>query len=259
MSNLINHNKFALILIAVVGMAVVVSLSLVDAIPQDADYHAFSDADTLFGIPNALNVLSNIPFLLVGVAGLSLIISGKSKTRHVVESNKLAYVLFFTAVSLVALGSGYYHLKPTNETLLWDRIPMTIAFMALYSIVIGEFVSEKIGRLCLLPFVCLGIASVLYWSYTESIGMGDLRYYAIVQFFPLVTIPIIILFYKPRFEQAYAYWWLLAAYVAAKLFETFDSSIHEFLFFTSGHSLKHLVSALGLYILLRSYKLRLPS
>ena len=52
----------------------------------------------------------------------------------VVTSNtEIAIVIYFSGVALVALGSAYYHEDPENETLFWDRLPMTIAFMALFA------------------------------------------------------------------------------------------------------------------------------
>ena len=45
-------------------------LLLLSPIPQDQSYHQFADQRTMFGIPNFWNVVSNIPFLAVGAAGL---------------------------------------------------------------------------------------------------------------------------------------------------------------------------------------------
>jgi hypothetical protein len=38
-------------------------------IPQAREYHQFADSRTLVGVPNAFDVLSNIPFAIVGIAG----------------------------------------------------------------------------------------------------------------------------------------------------------------------------------------------
>ena len=109
---------------------------------------------------------------------------------NILSNNKHSYLFLFLGSILVGLGSGYYHISPNNETLVWDRIPMTVAFMALYSIIISEFVSVKAGRLLLFPLIIIGVCSVIYWQFTEVSGAGDLRFYAVVQFFPILTIPI---------------------------------------------------------------------
>ena len=50
------------------------------------------------------------------------------------------------AIALVAIGSGWYHHAPSNATLVWDRLPMTVAFMALFAAVLMDRVSTAFGR-----------------------------------------------------------------------------------------------------------------
>ncbi len=86
--------------------------------------------------------------------------------------------------------------------------------------------------------------------------MGDLRPYIFVQFFPILSIPIVLILFTPIFDRVSCYWWLLATYVLAKFFEFFDDSLHETLMIISGHSIKHIAAALGLYILIKGYQTR---
>jgi hypothetical protein len=168
----------------------------------------------------------------------------------------MAYVLFFSGLALIALGSAYYHLAPQNQTLVWDRLAMSIAFMALFGMVWGEFINGRVGRV-LWPLLTLaGIGAVLYWYITEIGGRGDLRYYVLVQFLPMLIIPVILLCFRSLFTHVSAYWWLLATYSAAKLFEHFDVGIYQVTGIISGHTLKHIAAALGTYILLVSYQKR---
>lgn len=240
--------------ISLITLGVVLALWVHGPIPQSPGYHAFADIRTLWGIPNFFDVASNSFFVLVGVLGLyELSVSG---TLRIVDENKAGYRVFFAGVVLVGLGSGYYHLAPANATLVWDRIPMTVAFMALFSIIVSEFVSIRSGVKLLVPLVAAGILSVLYWYWTEAAGRGDLRPYILVQFLPMVVIPVILICFPSVFTRVSGYWWLLAAYVLAKLFEHFDQEIFGVLGFVSGHTLKHLASAVGVYILLVSYSRR---
>lgn len=251
----IDTEKCGLITLTLVGISTLLTFFLFDRVPQDAGYHSFSDVKTYFSIPNTLNVLSNIPFLFVGISGL-LSLRKSIRPALIVESNLLAYRILFFGVALTGVGSSYYHLSPSNETLVWDRLPMTLAFMALYSIIISEFVSEEKGKSLLFPLVFFGLCSVLYWWYTEQHEVGDLRYYAVVQFFPIFTIPIILLFFKSKYTSASGYWVLLGFYIIAKLFEHFDTQVHQSLMFVSGHSIKHVLPAIGLYILMENYRSR---
>ena len=241
----------AILLISIAG---IIGMLMAEPIAQDSGYHQFADQRTILGVPNFWNVVSNLPFLVVGVMGLfSLLRSGR--IQFIVEL-KPAYVLFFAGVALVNFGSGYYHLWPDNETLVWDRLPMTFAFMALFAVIIAEFVSLKVSRLVLWPLVVFGVFSVFYWHFTESAGRGDLRLYALVQFLPMLLIPLLLLLFKPRFTLTSGYWALLLAYVLAKVFEYYDEGIFESLGFISGHSLKHIVAALGVFVLLHAYRKR---
>ncbi len=248
------REHIGLLLIAVSATAVLFGLLSRAPIAQDLAYHDFSDSVSWLNVPNVLNVLSNLPFLAVGLLGLHKLINLNS--LNIINDNKLAYVALFFGTTLVAFGSGYYHLWPNNQTLVWDRLPMTIAFMSLFSIVISEFISIKLGKVLLIPLLVLGLFSVFYWHITEANGQGDLRFYAIIQFFPMLAMPIILFTFKSSFSQVSGYWWLLAAYIAAKVFEYFDVAIHDMLTVISGHSIKHIAAAMGVYVLLRSYNSR---
>ena len=241
----------AILLISVAG---IIGMLMAEPIAQDSGYHQFADQRTILGVPNFWNVVSNLPFLIVGLMGLFSLFRS-DRTQFIVEL-KPAYVLFFAGVALVNFGSGYYHLWPDNETLVWDRLPMTFAFMALFAVIIAEFVSMKVSRLALWPLVIFGVFSVFYWHFTETAGRGDLRLYALVQFLPMLLIPLFLLLFKPRFTLTSGYWALLLAYVLAKVFEYYDEGLLESLGFISGHSLKHIVAALGVFVLLRAYKNR---
>ena len=241
------------IVIALISMLGIVGVSMLNPIAQNPEYHLFIDQQTIIGIPNFWNVISNLPFLLVGIMGLYSIF--RSHKISLITEMKAAYIMFFLGISLVAFGSGYYHLSPNNGTLLWDRLPMTIAFMALFSIIINEFTLFKPARFSLWPLIFFGAFSILYWHSTENIGKGDLRLYILVQFLPMLLIPVILLFFKSKFTNTRGYWILLFAYVLAKAFEYFDEAIQNILLL-SGHSIKHVVAALGVFFLLKAYNNR---
>ncbi|MGI9272022.1 MAG: ceramidase domain-containing protein [Woeseiaceae bacterium] len=226
---------FAVIAIAAVFL-------LVEPIPQDPTYHAFSDTRSLFGTANFWNVASNFPFLLVGAAGLYYVY--RFSGQVCVSGMETAYVVFFVGIFLTAFGSAYYHLAPGNETLVWDRLPMTIGFAGLVAIIVGEFVSARIARLLLVPLLLVGFASVEYWAWTEARGAGDLRPYALVQFLPMMLIPIVLLSYKPVIGHTRYFWWMIGFYFLAKLFEFFDAEVFDVGHVISGHSIKHVAAAM---------------
>jgi hypothetical protein len=250
--NLNYRAKFGLIVSLAVSIIATSALFFIDPISQDLKYHDFIDNFTILQLPNFWNVVSNIPF--IGVGGLALVQFNKLK---LIQELKLAYLIFFSGILLVGIGSGYYHLNPNNTTLVWDRLPMTIGFMALISIIVAEYISVKAAKMILIPLILLGIVSVIYWHYTESHGIGDLRFYGLIQFLPIIIIPIIVLTHTSKFNTSKGYWFLLIAYILAKLFENYDQQIYLLTAdLISGHSIKHMSAALGIYCLYSYYKNR---
>lgn len=225
-------------ILAVVCLALVIAAFLVPAIPQDPAYHDFADARTLGGIPNFWNVLSNAGFLMVGIYGLLRV--GRLSSPLLLPG----YVVFCVAMMLVALGSSWYHIAPTTQSLVWDRLPMSAGFMALFALTLGDRLSWRLARMSLWPLVAIGAVSVLYWAWTEERGAGDLRLYGLVQFLPVVLIPLLLLLYPGNRRSAMWLWCALAGYVIAKIAELSDDAIHATLGM-GGHAIKHAASALA--------------
>lgn len=239
----------------------IVLAAFLPRIPQNPAYHDFADQRSFLGIPNFLNVVSNAPFLLVGVLGL-MFLSWSPTAGEVVPflhpQERWPYAVFFLGVALTSVGSSYYHLAPGNGTLLWDRLPMTFAFMSFLAAVVGERISLHAGLRLLAPLVLLGIFSVAYWSYTETQGRGDLRLYGLVQAYPLLAVPLLILLFPASYTRTVDLLVVGGIYIIAKLFELFDRPIFELGHVVSGHTLKHLIAALSAYWALRMLKLRSP-
>ena len=243
----------ALLLAGVILLVAAVWL-LVPPIAQDPAYHDFTDRRRFLGIPNFWNVVTNLPFILVGAAGVYLLSRGG--VRGGLPELRPSAMAFFAGVALTGFGSGYYHLEPTNTTLVWDRLPMAISFMAFFSIILGEHLSVQAGRRLLWPLVIAGIASVLYWHLTEQQGRGDLRPYALVQFLPFLLIPLVMLIFRSRLTGTGYLWGVIAAYLASKLAEFLDAEIYTWTGMISGHSLKHLLAAAGAWLFYRALQRR---
>ena len=250
----LKNEKLGLTLIAITAVLVFTVILSLDPIPQDTTYHLFADIREIGSIPNFWNVVTNLPFAVVGLLGLYQ--ARLPEKLKIINDTRIAYVLLFFGTLLVGFGSSYYHLEPNNQTLVWDRLPMTIAFMALFSIIISEFISIRSGKALLLPLILAGMLSVVYWHISEIRGEGDLRFYALVQFYPMLAIPVMLVCFRPKCSHVQAYWWLLLFYMSAKVFEHFDGEVYDMLGIISGHSLKHLCAALGMYVLLLFYRRR---
>jgi len=226
----------------VVVVAVVVAM-LFPPFPQPLGYHNFADTREIFGIPNFWDFASNLPFLVIGIFGVGLVSVGHLPGG--LAELRMAYFIFFIGTALVGIGSGYYHLHPSNETLVWDRLPMTLAFAAFFCIVVGEYISTSLSSQLLWPLLLIGACSVAYWSYTERLGQGDLRPYALVQFLPIVLTLLILLMYRSPFGNSRYLWAIVGTYGVAKIAEVLDEQLFQMLAGLSGHSLKHLIASAG--------------
>lgn len=233
-----------------------VAVFFLGPVPQDPSYHEFADTRSILGIPNFWNVASNFPFLLAG--GLGFYYLRSINQPGILPDLHLAYLVFFAGILLTGLGSAYYHYAPDNTTLIWDRLAMTLGFMGLITIIIGEHISLPAAKRLLIPLVIVGAGSVVYWGITEARGSGDLRPYGIVQFLPMLLIPLILLMYRSVFNRVSFYWFVMALYVMSKLFEYFDFDVYGFGELISGHSLKHVVAAVAPLVLLHGFDSRRP-
>lgn len=243
-------------LLIAIFVAVAIAMLLAPRIPQDPLYHQFVDQRAWFGIPNAWNVLSSLVFAWIGIDGLYRLLVQKS--LRIEAGIYPAYAVFFAALVLTALGSAYYHWSPGNASLVVDRLPMAIAFMAFAAILLAERVSLRLARRALAPLLLAAIASVAYWYYSEVAGRGDLRAYLLVQLMPIILLPFVLLAFESHYDRNADLCWLLAWYLAAKICELFDRQIYELLVVVSGHSLKHVAAGLGSLAFLRHLRLRKP-
>ncbi len=247
-ANLVSKRTLAIAGMSIAVLGVVLCLP---AWPQDLSYHHFADRRTLLGIPNMLDVMSNLPFLLVGILGLYLVLSLRLRAPTVPdgscfldESERWPFVILFLGVFLTGLGSAYYHWEPNNDRLVWDRLPLAVAFMAFFASTIGERIQVQAGTWLLPPVVLLGAGSVVNWAHTD-----DLRIYAVVQYYPLLIIPVMLWFFPPRYTGTGYSWGALGWYVLAKIFElhAVDYGIFSLGQLVSGHTLKHLAAAVGAF------------
>jgi len=228
---------------------------LLGPLQQNLTYHAFADQRPIGPIANGLNVLSNLFFLVVGVRGIANVI------KHMVDERdrtlRQQYLIFFMGVILVGFGSGYYHFTPANITLVWDRLAMVVAIMAFGGAAVSELISRAWGKRIFIPLLILGVASVLYWFWSERQGHGDLRPYVLAQFMPFILILLMAFLYKAPKVFVVNFSWLLIFYGIAKVFEMYDAAFFRMTGnMLSGHSMKHMAAAGGIFFVVRYVRQR---
>lgn len=207
-------------------------------IAQDQAYHAFADRRTLFGIPNAANILSNAAFVLVGGFGVARLASAN---RAGFPSATQAG-LWCVALGLVGagIGSAWYHADPNDTTLAWDRLPMTLVFAGVLGAALAQRVGRTVGGIALALLAALGVASVVHWRLT-----GDLSLYAAIQYGGAAALGALLLATGNRGDP-FRWWWVLGWYALAKAFEVADGAIWQATGgLVAGHVLKHLAAAVA--------------
>lgn len=201
---------------------------------QNAAYFGHADQRAFLGLPNALNVLSNVPFAFAAWFGLRRI-------RALPAAQRGAARLTFLAVGAVTLGSAVYHLDPRPAGLLIDRLPISLAFAALFAWILGDRLGARWTARTLVPLLALSLLTLWIWYGSGKLD-GDLRPYGLVQAIPLACVPFLLALFPGELdERRFAF--ALFLYLFAKVCEHLDAEIYALGELVSGHTLKHLLAA----------------
>lgn len=168
-------------LISLLAISIIVALLLYGPVPQDENYHDFSDKRSFFGIPNFMDVVSNLFFAVVGLLGLPAAIRLKGKKLQQILST------LFTAFLLLTIGSGYYHLQPNNVTLVYDRIPIGIIISCFLLLLFMTVLMLKQVMFCL-PFFPFSVFCLYCTGFIqkerEGVTSGGMPLYSSFQYLP---------------------------------------------------------------------------
>lgn len=239
---------------APLGALLLIIIALVAAGPihTPAGYHDFADQRMLGQLPRAADVLSNLPFLFVGLLGLLGVGRGAWLSGPVAWSLRA----FFLAIAATAVGSLWYHLQPDDARLVWDRLPIALACGALLAAVLEECSALRPPFGWLVWLLGAAAGSVALTNEALMLAPGDLRAYLGLQLALLIVAPL--LQWRAGLAWSQRRLWLaaVASYVFAKLLEVADLPVLEMTGLLSGHTLKHLLAALGAWFVWRAYRLR---
>ena len=153
---------------------------------------------------------------------------------------KVSLLVFFAGTFLAGIGSAYYHWNPNDQTLVGDRVGMTVTFAGMLGALYAERISHRAGMATLVLMLIVGPASVFYWR-----ASGDVSLYGVVQFGG-IAVALAILLLTGKGNDPFPWWALLFWYLIAKIAETADVAIWVATGGTfAGHALKHLAAAIG--------------
>lgn len=235
-------------LLATLALAVVVAC-LGPAVAQYDHYHAFADQRTLWGLPHAMDVMSNLAFAGMGIWGLLRLRDWhRPRARRVgfavqlpCDAQKPLAALFFAGLITTTLCSGYYHLQPDDAGLVVDRMGMLVPFAGLMGLAAADRISARAGQWTAGAVLALGPVAVLTWALT-----GNLLPWSVLQGGGMLLVVVLALRRPLIGAWGLSLGAVIAWYVLAKLLELGD---HDVLALTqgwvSGHSLKHVAAAMA--------------
>ncbi|WP_186510977.1 hypothetical protein [Caenimonas sedimenti] len=201
-----------------------------------AHAHDFADQRALWGVPYALDVLSNLPFALLGLlGGWTLLASGRGVASPV---QRALAGLFFAGLVVTAAGSSWYHLHADDAGLAVDRYAMGVAFAGLLGLAVATRVSDRAGA------ALAGALLLLAPLAAHTAFAGNLAPWVVVQFGGMLV--LLALVFAPTRPGAVTIrlGWVLVAYGVAKLTEMGDHVIFEATAeLLAGHTVKHLLAA----------------
>jgi hypothetical protein len=209
--------------------------------------HYFADTRIWLGIPNAADVLSNLPFAVFGVLGLIKVRHHLAPNERFLGRENFVLALFFAGLLFTTGGSMLYHLFPNDETLLWDRTGMAFAFAGMLGIAVSERVSARSGIWLGLASLLAGALALQAWFKT-----GDVLPWMVLQFGCMMTVLILAITRPHAKSLGVSLYAVVAWYALAKVFESFDTALYEITnHLASGHTLKHLVAACAAWPVIR--------
>lgn len=224
-------------------LLIVVALSY-GPISQPQDYHDFADDRELLGIPNGLDVMSNLAIVFPGLVGLAFVHERRTNPR-VSDDETSIHITLFSGMILTFAGSVWFHLDPNDSTMLWDRLGMSIIIGSCISLLINDLWDRGIAARIHIPIVVASVISVLWWPVFD-----DLRVYFIVKHHPFILFPILLFFGNQLYNKISGYYWGLSMFILATIFEFADEVIFDITGFISGHTLKHIAAGIGLWFIM---------
>jgi len=220
---------------------------------QPQSFHDYADQRVWLGLPYAADVLSNVPFLVVGAIGLHFVLHGwRTSNRHAFFDQRAAwpYALLFLGILLTAFGSAWYHVQPNDATLVWDRLPIALGFAGLVAGTLTDRAAQRIAPL-LSAFATVGAGTVLYWH-----ASGNLVPYLVMQAGFIAAALIVTAWIPSRYTHANRIYAAAGLYAVAVICERLDHQVYALLEgLISGHTLKHLFACaaiLSVFSMLRA-------
>ncbi|HEY8608632.1 MAG TPA: hypothetical protein VIM12_16075 [Noviherbaspirillum sp.] len=233
------EKKILLCMAVFLGMA-----ALLPPISGHQHYHLFADQRSWLGIPHFADVASNLMFSICGLLGLLRLRAAAPQWLR----DPMLMKLFFFGLLLTGPGSAYYHWAPDEQTIVWDRAAMVVAFAGVVGTFVAQRVTQRIGRLAAVMAVAMGAAGL-----GQGLVAGDLSIYIALQFGGMVG--LVAGMAMLRTPDPLPWGAVIGWYLVAKVLEAADRMVWVLTAqMLSGHTLKHVAAGMAGVMLLQALK-----
>jgi len=228
---------------AIALLALLAALLPVSHLP--AHYHDFADQRGWLGLPCAMDVLTNLPFALMGAWGFARL--RRVSAGRVGKARRVLAGVFFAGLMLTMLCSSIYHWAPGDGGLCIDRLGMSLAFAGMLGLAAAERVSARAGlALAAVTAIAAPAAALMAWA-------GNMTPWAVLQGGGLVLLAALAARRRVSGALGFSIAAVIAFYAAAKALELADAPVFALTHgLISGHSAKHLVAALAAWPVVRA-------
>ena len=228
----------ALTMLVAMTLATGVGLLAWGPMPIGTSAHAYADARTWLGIPNASNVLVNLPLFWLAVWGWCA-----TRASGWPSWLRTPWQWFHLFAMATALTSGLYHAAPNDTLFVISHIGQASAFTLLTLGVLAERVDARFGSVacCVMSVVAIALTGGAMAYAVRIDGPIDMRPLMLLEILPVLLIPTGALGLRGSHTEASTWFVVLALYASSKLFDVGDPAI----FGLSGgriggHALMHL-------------------
>lgn len=228
--------RCTLVLLAAMALALGTGLLAWGPVPLDPSAWRHADVRRWQGLPNALNVLANLPQIVVGWWGWRV-----TRTSRWPEALRRPWMAFHLCTLLAGVVALLYHLQPGPLGWIAARTALCGAFATLAAGALAERVDERFGHT---RSVALLLGSVLLAGATVAASRGaDIRPLLLFEMLPVLLLPAGAIGLPGLQTRASDWIVMLIGYGLARLADAHDARLLAATVGIGGHAVMHLLLA----------------
>jgi hypothetical protein len=234
------ERRCVLVLLCSMATALVAGLLAWGPVVLTDNAHRYADQREFAGIPNALDVLSNLPLIAAGAWGWTA-----TRVSRWSALMRRVWRRFFTSIATLGIASLLYHAAPGDFGFALTQLCVAASFSLLLLCFLAERVNARFAGLqaCFIACAASMLAAALWWFDAPSPGSGDLRGLLLLQTLPVLLVPAGALALCGRQTTMCDWIAMLCLYGIGRLCGLADTAVLQTTGAVGGHALMHLACA----------------